>query len=42
MTGLEVVEIIREKGVSGAKPLAARPGGEKLLKLEQVKREMGI
>jgi len=33
MTGLEVVEIIREEGISGAKPLASRPGGERLLKL---------
>jgi DNA invertase Pin-like site-specific DNA recombinase len=33
MTGLEVVEIVREEGISGAKPLASRPGGERLLKL---------
>lgn len=33
MAGLEVVEIIREEGVSGAKPLAVRPGGERLLHL---------
>ncbi len=33
MAGLEIVEIIREEGVSGAKPLASRPGGERLLKL---------
>lgn len=33
MTGLEAVEVIREEGVSGSKPLAARPGGERLLKL---------
>ena len=33
MAGLEVAEVIREEGVSGVKPLAARPGGERLLKL---------
>jgi len=32
-TGLDIVEEIREEGVSGAKPLAARPGGERLLAL---------
>lgn len=33
MAGLEVVEVIREEGVSAAKPLATRPGGQKLLQL---------
>jgi len=33
MAGLEIVELIREEGVSGAKPLATRPGGERLLEL---------
>lgn len=33
MVGLEVVAVIREEGVSGAKPLASRPGGERLLQL---------
>lgn len=33
MAGLEVAAVIREEGVSGAKPLAARPGGERLLQL---------
>ncbi len=33
LCGLEVLEVIREEGVSGAKPLATRPGGERLLKL---------
>lgn len=33
MTGLEIIEVIREEGISGAKPLASRPGGERLLKL---------
>jgi DNA invertase Pin-like site-specific DNA recombinase len=31
MTKLEVVAMIREEGVSGAKPLSVRPGGTKLL-----------
>ncbi len=33
MAGLEIVELIREEGVSGTKPLATRPGGERLLEL---------
>ncbi len=33
MTGLEIVEVIREEGVSAGKPLATRPGGERLLQL---------
>lgn len=33
MAGLEVAEVIREEGVSGAKPLAAQPWGERLLEL---------
>lgn len=33
MTGLEVVKMIREEGVSAAKALYTRPGGEELLKL---------
>ena len=31
LAGLELVEIVREEGVSGGKPLAARPGGARLL-----------
>lgn len=31
MTGLEPVAVIREEGVSGAKPLGIRPGGGELL-----------
>jgi len=38
LTGLEVVAVIREEGVSGAKPLAVRPGGGKLLTLVGKKR----
>lgn len=30
---LEVVEVIREEGVSASKPLATRPGGQQLVKL---------
>jgi len=33
LAGLEIVETIREEGVSGAKPLASRPGGQRLLQL---------
>lgn len=33
LAGLEVVEIIKEEGVSASKPLADRPGGQKLVKL---------
>ena len=33
LNDLEPVAMIREEGVSGAKPLAARPGGEELLHL---------
>lgn len=33
MRGLDVVRVIREEGVSAAKPLCRRPGGEDLLKL---------
>jgi len=33
MAGLEVVEVIREEGVSAAKALATRPGGGRLLGL---------
>jgi DNA invertase Pin-like site-specific DNA recombinase len=29
--GLELVQVVREEGVSGAKPLDARPGGKQLL-----------
>jgi len=38
MAGLEVVEVIREEGVSAGKPLAARPGGERLLQLVASKK----
>ena len=31
LAGLELVEIVREEGVSGGKPLANRPGGARLL-----------
>jgi DNA invertase Pin-like site-specific DNA recombinase len=33
LMGLELVELIREEGVSGARPLVLRPGGERLAKL---------
>jgi DNA invertase Pin-like site-specific DNA recombinase len=33
MTGVEIVKIIREEGVSASKALYTRPGGEELLKL---------
>lgn len=33
MAGLEIAAVIREEGVSGAKPLASRPGGQQLLQL---------
>jgi DNA invertase Pin-like site-specific DNA recombinase len=38
MAGLEVVEIIREEGVSAGKLLAVRPGGERLLQLVASKK----
>jgi DNA invertase Pin-like site-specific DNA recombinase len=38
MAGLEVVEVIREEGVSAGKPLAVRPGGESLLQLVASKK----
>jgi DNA invertase Pin-like site-specific DNA recombinase len=38
MAGLEVVEVIREEGVSAGKPLAVRPGGERLLQLVASKK----
>lgn len=38
LAGLEPVAIIREEGVSGAKPLGARPGGIELLKLVAKKK----
>ena len=38
MAGLEVVEVIREEGISGTKPLANRPGGSKLLDLIKTKK----
>jgi hypothetical protein len=33
LNDLKPVDMIREEGVSGAKPLSARPGGEELLHL---------
>ena len=33
MTGLDLVRVIREEGVSAAKPLASRPGGSQILRL---------
>jgi DNA invertase Pin-like site-specific DNA recombinase len=33
MAGLDLLEIVREEGVSGAKPLAERPAGSQLLQL---------
>lgn len=33
LKGLEVAEIIREKGISGGKPLHERPGGRRLIEL---------
>lgn len=38
MAGLEVMATIREEGVSGGKPLAARPGGMELLALVKKKQ----
>jgi len=38
LTGLEIVAVIREEGVSGAKPIASRPGGGELLALVGKKR----
>lgn len=38
LTGLEPIAVIREEGVSGAKPLADRPAGEELLHLVAKKR----
>lgn len=38
MAGLEIAEVIREEGVSAGKPLATRPGGERLLQLAARKR----
>ncbi|MEM3485149.1 MAG: recombinase family protein [Candidatus Methanomethyliaceae archaeon] len=33
LTGLELLEVIRDEGISGAKPLEHRPGGRKLLQV---------
>jgi len=33
MAGLEIVDTIRDEGVSGAKPLASRDGGQRLIEL---------
>jgi DNA invertase Pin-like site-specific DNA recombinase len=33
MSGMELVSVIREEGVSGAKPLDSRPGGKQLISL---------
>lgn len=38
MGGLEVVEVVREEGVSGTKHLANRPGGSRLLDLIKTKK----
>jgi DNA invertase Pin-like site-specific DNA recombinase len=38
MAGLDVVEVIREEGISAGKPLADRPGGERLLRLVASKK----
>jgi DNA invertase Pin-like site-specific DNA recombinase len=40
LAGLEPVHIIREEGISAAKPLATRPGGQELLQLVK-KGEVG-
>jgi len=42
MTGLEVVEIVREEGVSAAKPLSQRPGGQELLKILAQKKAQHV
>lgn len=33
LAGLQIVALVRDEGVSGAKPLATRPGGEQVVKL---------
>jgi len=38
MAGLHLVQIIREEGMSAAKPLGTRPGGQELLKLVALKK----
>ena len=38
MARLEVMAMIREEGISGAKPLLTRPGGKKLLALVAKKK----
>ncbi|MFS8544027.1 MAG: recombinase family protein [Limnochordales bacterium] len=38
LQGLELVELIREEGVSASKPLAERPGGKRLLELVEGRR----
>lgn len=38
LEGLEIIETIREQGVSGAKPLAHRPGRKRLLQLLSQKK----
>jgi DNA invertase Pin-like site-specific DNA recombinase len=38
LAGLEPVAVIREEGVSGSKPLGARPGGIELLKMVAQKK----
>lgn len=36
MAGLELIEVIREAGVSGSIPLAKRPAGAKMLKIDGI------
>jgi len=38
LEGLEIIETITEQGISGAKPLAHRPGGKRLLQLLSQKK----
>lgn len=35
LQGLEILEIVREEGVSASKPLGTRPGGARVVRLWQ-------
>ena len=42
MRGLDLVELVEDPGVSAAKPLNARPGGQRILELLRRRRIAGV
>lgn len=42
MRGLDLVELVEDPGVSAAKPLKARPGGQRILELLRRRRIAGV